>query len=204
VTDLYMTVQGQSEDTTKAIAKSDAHLGVASDKEWLEGYEPKFVDFPFTNPNADFETHLEVVRRVKPELTVAPDIERGRGVDDVLHQAGLLDDYADSVVIVPKDCHPSVVPDRYRVGLPLGNFGSGAPWTVWDYRNCPQVHVLGGSPRHQLEAARCLRVVSCDTATLGKRARFGMWDGVSCDAPETWEYRRRLKESLDNYAEVLS
>jgi hypothetical protein len=204
MTDLYMTVQGRSQDTTEAIADSEARLGVASDKDWLEGYEPKFVDFPFTNPDASFDGHLEVVREVEPELTVAPDIEKGREVDDVLHKAQLLADYADDVVVVPKDCHPSVVPDRYRVGLPLGNFGSGAPWTVWDYRDCREVHVLGGSPRHQLEATRCLRVVSCDTATLGKRARFGMWDGVSCDAPDAWDYRRRLKESLDNYVGVLS
>jgi len=204
LTDLYMTVQGRSQDTTEAIVESSAKLGVAADKDWIQKYEPKFVDFPFTNPDATFDDHLEVVREVEPELTVAPDIEKGRDVDEVLRQADMLADYADDVIIVPKDCHPSVVPSRFRIGVPLATFGSDAPWTAWDYRGCGEVHILGGSPRHQLEIARHLPVASCDTATLGKRCRFGMWDGVSCDAPGGGDYRRRLKESLDNYVGVLS
>jgi len=201
MTDLYMTVQGRSQDTTEAIVESDAKLGVAADNDWIEGYTPTFVDYPFTNPDVTYDEHLEVVRAVEPELTVAPDIEKGRAVDDVLRQADELAEYADNVIVVPKDCHPSVVPSRFRVGMPVADFGSGAPWTVWDYRGVGGIHILGGSPNSQLAIGRHLPVASVDTAVLGKRARFGAWDGKSVDTPDdAWGYKERLRWSLDNYA----
>lgn len=200
-----MTVQGRSTDTTHAIARSRARFGVESAKEWIDGFAPRFVDFPFTDPDATVADHLEVVRETCPEVTVAPDIEGDRTLDDVVDTADALAGYADAVVVVPKSVHPSAVPDRFRVGVPLADFGSGAPWSVWDYRDCSALHLLGGGPARQLETAACLAppIRSVDTATLGKAARFGVWDGTSQDAPDAWDYRRRLRESLDNYAAAL-
>lgn len=200
--DVYMTVQGRSEDTTKAIVGSDAYLGVESSHEWLSQYTPEFVDFPFTDPDATFSDHLSVVREVEPALTVAPDIEKGRALSDVVATADVLNAHADTVVVVPKSVHPSTVPERFRVGVPLADYGSGAPWAAWDYQDCGPVHLLGGGPARQLTTAKCIPVASVDTATLGKTSRFGYWDGGSTDAPDGWDYRRRLYESLNNYADV--
>ena len=197
---VYMTVQGQSSDTTAAISDSRARLGVESSNDWLPDYTPSFVDFPFTDPDATFADHLAVVQDVEPALTVAPDIEAGRTLADVVAMADDLVRHAATVVVVPKDVHPSAVPNRFRVGVPLADFGSGAPWGAWDYQDCGPVHLLGGGPARQLTAAECVPVASLDTATLGKVSRFGYWDDGTTDAPDSWDYRRRLQESLDNYA----
>jgi hypothetical protein len=197
--DVYMTVQGRSRDTTRAIAASRVRLGVESSNDWLDGYGPQFIDFPFTDPDATFEDHLAVVRETRPVLTVAPDIEKGRTIDEVTRKADRLLDYADAVIVVPKDVHPSAVPSRFRVGVTVGDFGSMSPWSLWDYRECGPVHILGGTPSRQFEVDKYLSVASLDTATLGQRSRFGMWDDGSCHAPDEWDYRRRLRESLDNY-----
>lgn len=198
---VYMTVQGRSQDTTEAIVESDCYLGVESSNDWLDGYTPEFLDFPFTDPDAGFAEHLGLVKAVEPTLTVAPDIEKGRTLASVTAQADRLSQHADSVVVVPKAVHPSEVPERFRVGVPLADYGSDAPWGLWDYQSCHELHLLGGGPTRQMEVGLHLSAVeSVDTATLGKYARFGYWDGGDRDAPDGWGYKRRLRESLDNYA----
>lgn len=197
-----MTVQGRSRDTTNAIAASNARLGVESSNDWLAGFTPRFIDYPFTDPDASFSDHLRVVRDVRSEVCVAPDIERDRTLSGVVEKADALAEYADAVIVVPKSVHPSRVPDRFRVGVPLADYGSGASWSTWAYQDCGGVHLLGGGPARQLRAGKHLRVASVDTASLGKACRFGYWDGASMDAPEEWDYRKRLRVSLDNYAGV--
>lgn len=199
-----MTVEGRSQDTTSAITDSAARLGVESSNDWLDDYTPRFIDYPFTDPDATFSDHLRVVREVQPEVAVAPDIEKGRTLSEVVGKADRLLEYSRDIIVVPKTVHPSKVPDRFRVGVPLADYGSGAPYSAWDYKDCREVHLLGGGPPRQLTAAQHLpcEVESVDTATLGKYSRFGYWDEGSCDAPDEWDYRRRLKESLDNYVGV--
>lgn len=199
---VYMTVEGRSEDTTAAIVNSRARLGVESTNDWIRDHTPRFVDFPFTDPDATFADHLEVVRETDPEVAVAPDVEKGRTLAEVVDKADRLLQYSQSVIVVPKSVHPSEVPDRFRVGVPLADYGSGAPWSVWDYRGCGPVHLLGGGPNRQLTAGDHLIVASVDTASLGKACRFGLWDGTSQDAPDGWDFRQRLRVSLDNYADV--
>lgn len=200
-----MTVSGRSKDTTKAIADSKALLGVESLNKWRKEYTPKFVDFPFTKPGATFEDHLDVVRSVKPKLTVAPDIEKGRDPEEVYAQADKLNRHADAVVVVPKEVPPEHVPDRFRVGLPAADYGSDAPWLLWQYRAAEPVHVLGGGPATQLQVAEYVEVASVDTATLGKAARFGWYkDGYRDDAPDRWDYKTRLEYSLTNYVRQWS
>lgn len=197
-----MTVQGKSRETTEAIHMSQCYLGVETSNDWLPEFTPKFADFPFTDPEATFEQHLAVVKELEPKLAVAPDIEKGRTLQDVTEKADSLLRFSSDVVVVPKTVHPSAVPSRFRVGVPLADFGSGSPWGVWDYQNCSELHLLGGGPHRQIEVGKHLSgIESVDTATLGKYARFGYWDGKDRDAPDGWDYKRRLRESLDNYAE---
>lgn len=198
---VYMTTQG-SEDVTRAARESDAHLGIESTWRAADDDPVAFIDYPFTDESATFEDHLAVVAEHEPALTVAPDVEAGRRLDDVVDQADRLDEHADAVVVVPKDVHPSEVPDRFRVGVPLANFGSGAKWAAWDYVGCGPVHLLGGSPNRQLALGAHLPVSSVDTATLGQRCRFGTWERYRCvdDPPEDWDYRQRLRHALNEYA----
>jgi hypothetical protein len=197
-----MTVDGNSRDTIEAIEATDARLGATSAVAHRIDGDVRFLDFPFTDESATFQDHFDRVIEYRPTLTVAPDVEKGRQPEDVYHMAEDLNGYADAVVVVPKDVHPSEVPGQFRVGVTLANFGSSAPWSLWDYRDCGPVHLLGGPPSRQIEAAHYLDVASVDTSTLGMRCHFGTWDRESGarDAPDGWDYSRRLEHALSEYA----
>jgi len=197
--DVYMTVNN-GEETAEAIRRSDAFVGFEAGNGWPLDDRADFVDFPFTDPNAGFEEHLEVVKEHEPQLTTAPDVEKGRTLSEVVDMADELAEYADNVIVVPKDCHPSDVPDRHRVGLTVGSFGSMAPWGLWQYRDAGPVHILGGTPNQQLAVGRHgVDVASMDSFTLGQRCQFGMWDDGAVDAPDEMDYYDRLEASLNNY-----
>lgn len=202
--DLIMTISNRG-DTAQAIMQSQTKIGIASDKEWRYDFPPYFLDFPFTNPDANFHSHIKAVKKLKPNLTVAPDIEKGRKLDDVIRMGNRLLELTDDVILVPKSCHPSNIPDRFRVGLALNNFGSGSPYGVWDYKKCKSVHILGGTPNQQLSVISTLdNVDSVDSYTLGMRSKYGMWDDGAVDAPDRMDYKQRLKSSLRNYHRVLN
>lgn len=197
MTDVYTTTKG-GQDVTNAVVDSAARLGVEATNTVPGDRSVEFVDYPFTAPDATVEDHIDRVRRERPRLTVAPDVEDGVTLDDAVAIGDELREYAESVIIVPKECHPSEVPDRFRPAVATQQFGTGTPWPVWEYGAA--VHVLGGSPAEQLRIGRHLEVASVDTSWFVTRCRFGMWDGVSIDeTPDEWDYRRRLRESLDNY-----
>jgi len=196
--DIYMTVNG-GEETAQAIRRSPARVGVESGNAWPLNDSPAFLDWPFTDPEAGFEEHIDLVREHEPALTVAPDVEDGRTLKDVVDMADQIGQHADDVIIVPKGCHPSDVPDRHRVGLTTGRFGSMAPWSVWEYRDAGPVHILGGAPSEQLAAAHCVEVASLDSFSLGRRARFGEWDGGAIECPDEAGYYERLRRSLTRY-----
>lgn len=200
VVDVYMTTEGSS-DTTAAIRASKAKLGIRSD---IAGRATgaEFIDFPFTNPQATFRSHLRVVQAVQPELTVAPDVEKGRTLDEAVEMGDELLQYADDVIIVPKTVRPGEVPDRFRVGVPTAKFGTSAPWGLFEYLDTGPVHVLGGPPGDQLEVGKTLPVASVDTSTLSQRARFGTYDRDrgAVDSPNpSWDYRQRLEYALNEY-----
>jgi len=206
MTTVYSTVQGRSQDTTEAIDESDALLGAESSKDWLDGYTPKFLDYPFTDPDATVQDHIEVVREVEPRLTVAPDIEKGRTLTEAVRFGDELLTYADDVILVPKSVRPERIPDRFRVGMSVGGFGTQASWSVWRYRGCDSVHILGGTPIQQLRIGQHLdNITSVDCESIGKDATYGVWtaDGRDTDS-EGCDYKQRLKMSLNNYAAAWS
>jgi hypothetical protein len=103
---VFMTVDGRQQDTTAAIDASDAGLGAKSSVDVIDGYDPVFVDFPFVDPEADFDDHLQRVRDIEPRVAVAPDIEKGRTLSEVVEKADILLEYSDSVIVVPKSVPP--------------------------------------------------------------------------------------------------
>jgi len=202
--DVIMTITSRG-DTAQAIQESPAHIGMESSHEWPFESSPYFLDYPFTNENATFEDHLAVVKQYNPHITTAPDIENGRELPEVIDMGDELLRYSDNVIIVPKTCHPTDIPDRFRVGLTVGNFGSMAPWGLYEYAHVDSIHILGGTPSEQMAViSHGLNVDSVDSYTLGVRAQYGMWDGVAKDAPDGWDYKRRLKESLTNYVQAVN
>jgi len=202
VPQFIMTVQNDG-DVAAAIADTSAELGYVSSLHNISR-TPFFLDYPFTNPDSCFNDHLAAAKRLNPKIAVAPDIEKGLSLSDGLRQADLLSDHADTVVVVPKSVHPSEIPQRFRVGLTMANFGSSAPWTLGDYRDCESIHFLGGPPHRQMIAIEHgLAIDSMDSFALGIQAMYGVWDGKKKDAPSGWDYRRRVTESIRNYCRIL-
>lgn len=202
---VYATAQGGRE-TSETIVDSAARLGYESDQQRPPAQYPvHFVDFPFTDEGASFQDHLDVVEREQPEIAVAPDVEGDRDPDAVFHQADELANHADVVVVVPKSIHPEDVPDRYRVGVPLADYGSDAPWQLPEYADAGDLHLLGGSPTVQMEASKFLRnVASLDGASVFKGAEMG---NIWAPKPDrNWHptgdlqagYYDRVGRSLDN------
>lgn len=217
--DIYTTVIGGAE-SSEAVEKSAGKLGFESAQTRPPGrFEIELVDFPFTDPEATFEDHLAVVADEQPEVAVAPDVDQSRDPETVYDQADRLAEHADAVVIVPKAIHPSEIPDRFRVGVPLANWEkrgaedptdwvdpTGQPqfhqWT--EYQDAEEVHLLGGSPTVQLEASKYhLSVASVDGSSIFQAAAFGdVWtsEGWQSAHPDVNDYYQLVRKSLDNMA----
>lgn len=204
--DVITTTTGGSTNSN-IIASSDALLGFeTAQSRPPEDLAVEFCDFPFTSDDAGFEDHLNVVRREQPRYAVAPDIEDDRDPDTVIEQASQLARHADTVIVVPKSIHPTDVPDAdcFRVGVPLADYGSDAPWQIGEYRDAGDLHFLGGSPRLQLETAKYLpNVRSVDSASIIKGAETG--SVFAPTAERSWHptgdqagYYDRVKMSVRN------
>lgn len=209
VPEIVTTAIGGKE-TTAVIAKSEAHLGYESNQTRPpEKYDIDFVDFPFTDEDATFEDHLEAVKRETPRFTVAPDVE-SRDLETVIDMADQLRQYVtEAVIVVPKDTHPKHIPDRFRVGVPLANYGSDAPWKWDEFGEADELHLLGGAPQKQLAfAKRVGNVESIDGATFVKSAK---WGDVWCPhksrywhetGNEQMDYYERISASIHNIHEA--
>jgi hypothetical protein len=60
-----------------------------------------FLDIDWTRYN--FDRHLAAAKSTRPLITVARDVERKRDLSSILDQADKLAEYAERVIIVPKD-----------------------------------------------------------------------------------------------------
>lgn len=203
-----MTAIGGRE-MSRAIDRSGALLGYEAGNTAPPAGSVDFIDYPFTSdaPTADrIETLKAAVSEHRPRIAVAPDIEgdmtieRAAAVGDDLHELG-----ADTVVIVPKDVPPAAVPERFRVGLPAAEFGSGASHFITDYGETGSegVHILGGSPTEQIELAGYgLDVQSVDGSAVETGAK--MYDIWTPDAPHwagvsgSTDLYDRVQASLNN------
>jgi len=200
VTDVILTVNG-GDEISRAVADSPALLGFETGR-----YRPPedlvvdFCDWPFTDPDVSLDDHVTVVRNERPKYAVAPDVEAEWTLRDVLSVARELDRFAENVIIVPKDCRPGEIPEKYVIGYPnQPNFGSNGAWMRNSYPSDHPVHVLGGSPDDQLDLADYLTVRSVDGANVTRYAEFGrVWTpGPQLERPDL-SYYERIRESLGN------
>src|SRR5690242_20138839 len=139
-----------------------------------------FLDIDWKNYK--FTSHLIAVRSMRPFMTVARDIERPDQLKSVLEQAEELAQYADHVVVAPKDpsladCLSEVIPGRYVIGYSVpSRYGTTSlPVETFAGRS---IHLLGGRPDTQRRLAECLKVVSMDCNRFTLDARYGdFFDG---------------------------
>lgn len=186
------------DDMPRAAYRGGALVGMASSKTRPPDEIPiEFIDWPFLEDDPSFENHLDVVKRENPTYAVAPDISDASDREETLRKADILNQHAETVIVVPKGVKPDQVPPRFRVGMPAQDRFGGVPWPVWDYRNCDSVHILGGSPNRQQELSHYVNVDSLDTASPLKAAKFGnVWDGKWQES--SFNYYDRIEESMWN------
>lgn len=207
---VVVTVNG-GRKTAHAVRAGGALLGYETSNTRPPTFGVEFCDYPFTDPSSTLAAHYAAVKRERPLIAVAPDLDTETDEATVYAQADLLAEYADAVVVVPKAVHPRAVPDRFRVGVPLANFGGAAstPWP-WDaYRETDDLHLLGGSPTTQLEFGRYIDgVSSLDGAAVLKGAAMG---SVWAPTPErNWHptggeqmgFYDRVTASIENVVEA--
>nr|WP_170836902.1 DUF6610 family protein [Haloferax larsenii] len=180
-------------------------------------FEVDFVDWPFSKlkeqavPDVEgaWERHLKTVKSERPKYAVAPDDdENSLGWEWVIECADRLDEYATTVIVVPKMHHPTDVPSRFRVGLPCQErYGpSPHPWTA--YRNVREVHLLGGSPLKQIQARKYgVPVESADTTsplTAAKWMDYFDGSGWSSLPEERSDYYECINRSYRNLRKALN
>ena len=183
----------------------------------------EFVDWPFSklreeeNPDLGewFDRHLKIVRSCRPRLAVAPDVNQYTHFEDALAWADELSLYAETVIVVPKAVHPTDVPSYYRVGMPCQDRFGPPPWGWLEYRPCPEVHLLGGSPvKHREILKYSVPVESVDTSVPVKSACYGdYWNGkkwATIDRDEDFYYEclersyRNMRYSINPRRRVWS
>jgi hypothetical protein len=197
--DVIITANG-SRDLSRAAFRGGALIGYESGNGRPPNEIPvEFIDWPFLKDDVSFEDHLETVKRERPLLAVAPDIEDESEVNETISKADQLAEYAEIVIVVPKAVKPSEIPDRFRVGIPAQERFGGVPWPLWEYLGCGDVHILGGSPKKQREISNYLEeVASVDSASAAKAAKFGsVWMGDSWKTLNT-NYYDRIEKSMKN------
>jgi hypothetical protein len=159
-----------------------------------------FLDIDWTNYN--FERHLDAAKNTRPLITVARDVERKRDLNRILEQANKLAEYADRVIIVPKD--PGLMTDMNEVIPKTFILGFSVPSKYGTTSIPPSafrrpVHLLGGRPDTQRHLAKIMPVVSLDCNRFTLDAAFGdYFDGETFRPHPVGGYERCISDSLAN------
>lgn len=139
-------------------------------------------------------------------MTVARDVVDAATLDDVLHEASILSEFADTVVVVPKDARLTRrrrlgVPDRFRLGYSVPTRYGGTAIDPEHFTG--DVHLLGGRPDVQRKLANAMSVRSLDGNRFTYDAKFGDYFAGTKFLPHpTGGYEACLHASLTNIAKL--
>jgi hypothetical protein len=159
-----------------------------------------FLDIDWTS--YDFDRHLDAVKNTRPVITVARDVERKRDLNRILKQADKLAEYADCVIIVPKDPALAVdmnqtIPETFILGFSVRSKYGTTKIPPTAFRR--PVHLLGGRPDTQRYLATLMPVVSLDCNRFTLDAAFGdYFDGETFRPHPLGGYERCIADSLAN------
>ncbi len=150
----------------------------------------------------DFERHLAAAKSTRPLMTVARDVERRRDIGRIIEQADKLAEYAEKVIIVPKDIKLAkdmneIIPARFILGFSVRTRYGATHISPTAFRR--PVHLLGGRPDTQRYLATIMPVVSLDCNRFTLDAAFGdYFDGEIFRPHPTGGYDRCIADSLAN------
>lgn len=166
-------------------------LGHRSDK-FMGDFPVVFVDIDYKRPN--FERHLEIVKRHQPHYATVPDLSESEvsqaDIDRAVKQAEQIAPYCDIPLIVPKlPGQIAMLPKRIAVGYSIPTSYGGAKFDLTELEG-RRVHLLGGSPKKQMQIYADLAgkatVMSADgNYAQGQAVKYAMyWD-------QRWLYHPR-------------
>ena len=159
-----------------------------------------FLDIDWENYS--FRKHLQVAKDARPILTVARDIIDANELEHILYEAFELSQYADKVIIVPKDLRlepllPDVIPQGFLLGYSVPTYygGTRLPFTCFTR----EVHLLGGHPSTQRALGNHMQVRSLDCNRFTLDATFGdYFDGETFRPHPIGGYRLCIRDSILN------
>jgi hypothetical protein len=133
-----------------------------------------FIDINWKN--YDFKKHLEVVKKIRPKMTVARDIENIGDLSNILNEAEILLGFCEFVIIVPKAIELidklDLIPEKFILGYSVPTKYGKTEIPPEKFKN-RKVHLLGGRPDVQRELAEKMNVVSADCNRFTLDAQFG-------------------------------
>jgi len=160
-----------------------------------------FLDIEWEDYN--YHMHLQATKDTRPMLTVARDIIDASELDCILDEAFELSQWADTVVVVPKDLRlepllPDVVPKNFLLGYSVPTrYGDTKLSLACFLRR--EVHLLGGHPATQRALGNRLRVRSLDCNRFTLDAAFGdFFDGETFRPHPIGGYDLCIRESILN------
>ncbi len=198
----------------KFVAHSRRVLGIASTHGWRPGARytnardvrgTEFAGIGFLDINwkkYDFHRHLAAAERLRPFMTVARDIESIEQLAPILEEARKLKQFAQHVVLVPKDPRlhgrfDELLPRDFILGFSVPTRYGGTSLSPENF-NRP-VHLLGGRPDIQRQLATLMPVVSVDCNRFTLDAQFGdYFDGQRFRPHPVGGYELCLQESIVN------
>lgn len=160
-------------------------LGARSDSARVIKYKG-MIDINWKNYNWD--NHLSVVKDHQPKYSVAPDITNREQLNKTINNAYELKKWSDFVIVVPKENNLiNDIPNDFVIGVSVpSNYAGFVPMGA--ELSGRKAHLLGGSPRKQLELYRHysefdVEIASSDINCHHKASNYGSyWNGNKwCD-----------------------
>lgn len=152
--------------------------------------------------NYNFKMHLQVAKSTLPLLTVAQDVEDKKNLKRILDEAFALSEYAEVVIIVPKD--PLLANELDEAIPKLFVLGYSVPTSYGKTLIEPKffkrpVHLLGGRPDVQRTLAQEMPVFSFDNNRFTYDAAYGdYFDGQTFRPHPIGGYDTCIMDSIKN------
>lgn len=164
---LFYCADGGRNQYGKIAIEENWRAGLQSESTLYEG-RIEFVDNKWKNYN--HEKHLKAVKKYKPLLATARDIESLDDFEEILMQAKELSNYCGRLLIIPKvECE---IPDKYWLAFSVPTSHGGTLLNPSFFKD-RFVHLLGGSPKAQAKYFTKFNTTSLDGNYCNKISKYG-------------------------------
>ena len=144
---------------------------------------PFFVDQNWKKPN--HTKYIQSVQSIKPTMATVIDIESPNQFDEALFWAEAIASSVEYIIVIPKisgiipDIPLSINGTQVILGYSVPTRYGATSVPLWEFKD-RQVHLLGGSPKKQIELWGYLDIFSCDGNAIEKIATTycQFWDGT--------------------------